>query len=65
MTIEPGGDGVDRGCVAQHADLHRADIEIGEHGVDLRSDESPPAPREWQATPLVFCAVSAVTTEAP
>ena len=36
---QPGGDGVDHGEVRHHADLDRADVEIGEHGVDLRGDE--------------------------
>ena len=36
---------LDGGGSRQHADLHRADIEIGEHRVDLRRDEIRPARR--------------------
>jgi hypothetical protein len=39
IAIERGGNYVDRRRVGQHADLHRADIEIGEHGIDLRRNE--------------------------
>ena len=39
MAIEPGGDRLDDRRVGQHADLHRADIEIGKHRVHLCGDE--------------------------
>ncbi len=39
IAVERGGDNVDRRRVGEHADLHRADIEIGEHRVDLRGDK--------------------------
>ncbi|MGY4452385.1 hypothetical protein ACVWZR_007045 [Bradyrhizobium sp. i1.3.1] len=32
-------DRIDAGGLRHHADLHRADLEIGKHGVDLRDDE--------------------------
>ena len=38
-AIEAGSDGVDDGEVRHHADLDRADFEIGEHRIDLRGDE--------------------------
>ena len=39
MALEAGGHRLDRGGLRQHADLHRIDVEIGEHRVDLRGDE--------------------------
>ena len=29
----------DRRGIGEHADLHRADIKIGEHGIELRGDK--------------------------
>ena len=39
MAVETCGDGGGGRGIAQHADLHRADVEIGKHRVDLRGDE--------------------------
>ena len=36
MAVEAGSHRRDGGGVRQHADLHRVDLEIGEHRVDLR-----------------------------
>ena len=51
-------------ALRQHADLHRADGEIGEHRVDLRRDEVRRHVVD-AGDALVFCAVSAVMTDAP
>ncbi len=35
----PSATACDHAGIGQHADLHRADIKIGEHRIDLRGDE--------------------------
>ena len=55
---------VDARGLRHHADLHRADVEIGEHRVDLRGDEFG-GHRMNAGDALVFCAVSAVIADAP
>ncbi len=39
VAVERGGDDVDGRGVGEHADLDRAGIKIGEHGIELRGDE--------------------------
>ena len=39
MAIERRGNRVDRPGIGEHADLHRADVKVGEHRVHLRADE--------------------------
>ena len=36
---QPGDDGIDDRRLRHHADLDRADVEIGKHRIDLRGDE--------------------------
>ena len=64
QRVEPGDDGIDDRRLRHHADLDRADVEIGKHRVDLRGDELGRHLMD-AADAVVFCAVSAVMTEAP
>src|SRR5262249_6322661 len=62
--LQPGRDRCDDGALGHHPDLDRADIEIGKTASICVATKS--AGTSWIAvTPLVFCAVSAVMTEAP
>ena len=38
-ALKPSDDGIDHRRMRYHTDLHRTDVEIGKHRVDLRGDE--------------------------
>ena len=45
MLLERVGHGIDHLGVGEHAELHRADVEVVEAGVDLRAQEADAAAR--------------------